>query len=65
MWVGTGIYYGGSNCNGCQAGGFAGYKTNGQPKGSLPSLGLQIYIIFEKLPNAGLSNVRMHIHFFW
>ena len=54
MWVGTGIYYGGFNCNGCHAGGFAGYKSNLEAKGSLPSLGLNISILFEKLPNSGL-----------
>ena len=58
-WTGTGIYYGGwegaaggdgvNECNicGCWGGAFAGYKTNGQQKGNLNSVGVTIEMVFE------------------
>eukprot|EP01084_Bolivina_argentea_P270887 460731_1 len=52
-WSGNGIYYGGqpnscteSGC-GCWGGAFAGYKTNGQAKGGLTSVGLRISILLK------------------
>ena len=47
-WAGVGIYYGGyknPNICGGQGGGFVGYKTNGQQKGNLGSVGLVISIM--------------------
>ena len=51
-WAGSGLYYGGypsGQCNICSCwdGGFAGYKSNGQQKGGLNSVGFTLSIIFS------------------
>ena len=48
-WIGNGVYYGGwevEQCNicACWGGAMAGYKSKGQQKGSIESLGLRITI---------------------
>ncbi len=55
-WTGNGWYYGGwpsPYCNKCKCwgGGWAGYASNGKPKGGVKSLGLTIKYYYKDTPS--------------